>query len=48
MEIKKETLDAIVNYLISKPYNEVFQILQMIGNDVQANQQNPSEQEVND
>lgn len=47
MEIKKETLDAVVGYLVTKPYNEVFQILQLIGNDVQANQQNP-EQEVND
>lgn len=45
MEIKKETLDAIVGYLVTRPYNEVFQILQLIGNDVQANQQHPSEQE---
>lgn len=48
MELKKETLDAVVGYLVTKPYNEVFQILQLIGNDVQANQHNPSEQEVNE
>ena len=33
--IKQETLNAIVNYLVHKPYQEVISIITMIQNDMQ-------------
>lgn len=35
MEIKQETVNAIVNYLVSKPYQEVVGLIQMISNDIE-------------
>ena len=36
--IKQETLNAIINYLVHKPYQEVISIITMIQNDMQQQQ----------
>lgn len=41
--IKQETFNAILNYLATKPYQEVAQIFQMIQKDIEENKKNNEE-----
>lgn len=41
--IKQETLNAIINYLVHKPYQEVISIITMIQNDMQQQPKNETE-----
>lgn len=34
VKIKQELVNAIVNYLVTKPYSEVFQFINMLGESV--------------
>lgn len=36
MEIKQDTFNAIINYLVTKPYSEVVGLIQMISNDIES------------
>lgn len=37
IQIKEETLNIIINYLVYQPYKDVYNIIQMIQNDIQEN-----------
>lgn len=36
--MKQETFNAVINYLLSKPYQEVAQLIQMITKDIEEQQ----------
>ena len=41
--MKQETINAIINYLVTKPFNEVFQIINLIQEDLKEEQNKTNE-----
>lgn len=44
MKINQDTLNAIVNYLVTRPYNEVANLIGMLQNDIQTLTDEPIEE----
>lgn len=44
MKINQDTLNAIVNYLVTRPYNEVANLIGLLQNDIQTLTDEPIEE----